>query len=65
LRAQYPSLALKGTTTLALFKANGERGEARALIVLEAPRNGQPRLFYFDESSGRLLRTEERNQAVN
>src|SRR6185369_6139947 len=63
LRAQYPSLAFKGTTKLALFKADGERGEARALIVLEAPRNGQPRLFYFDERSGLLLRTEERNQA--
>lgn len=63
LRTQYPSLALKGTTKLALFKANGEKGEARDLVVLEAPRNGQPRLFYFDARTGLLLRTEERNQA--
>lgn len=63
LRTQYPSLALKGTTKRALFKANGEKGEARELVVLEAPRNGQPRLFYFDARTGLLLRTEERNQA--
>lgn len=63
LRTQYPNLALKGTTKLSLFKANGEKGEARDLVVLEAPRNGQPRLFYFDARTGLLLRTEERNQA--
>ncbi len=63
LRTQYPSLALKGTTKLALFKANGEKGEARDLVVLEAPRNGQPRRFYFDARTGLLVRTEERNQA--
>lgn len=63
LRTQYPSLALKGTTKFALFKDNGERNEARELLVLEAPRNGQPRLFYFDARTGLLLRTEERNAA--
>ncbi len=63
LRTQYPNLALKGTTKLALFKANGERSEPRDLLVLEAPRNGQPHLFYFDASTGLLLRTEERNAA--
>lgn len=63
LRTQYPSLALKGTTKLALFKASGEKGEARDLVVLEAPRNGQPRRFYFDARTGLLMRTEERNQA--
>jgi len=63
MRAQYPNLVFKGTAKLALFKANGERGEASDLLVLEAPRAGQPRLFYFDARSGLLLRTEERNQA--
>jgi CubicO group peptidase (beta-lactamase class C family) len=63
LRAQYPSLSLKGTTKFALYKANGERSEARELLVLEAPRNGQPRLFYFDARTRLLLRIEERNAA--
>src|SRR5262249_37413631 len=62
LRAQYPNLVFKGTTKVALFKVSGERYEVREMLVLEAPRNGQPRLFYFDASSGLLMRTEERDQ---
>jgi len=33
------------------------------VIVLEAPRNGSPRRFYFDKTTGLLVRSEERNQA--
>ena len=33
------------------------------MIVLEAPRNGRPRRFYFDKTTGLLVRSEERNQA--
>ena len=62
LRTQYPNLVFKGTAKVALFKPNGEQNESRDMMVLEAPRNGQPRLFYFDAKSGLLLRTEERDQ---
>ncbi len=62
LRAQYPSLFLKGESKQSLFKANGQKGPERDVIILEAPRNGRPRLFYFDKSTGLLVRTEERNQ---
>lgn len=63
LRAQYPNLFFKGQSKLALFKTNGQRGAERELLVLEAPRNGWPRRFYFDANSGLLVRAEERNQA--
>jgi len=33
--------------------------DERGAVVLEAPRNGRPRLFYFDTDTGLLLRTEE------
>src|ERR1051325_3574113 len=63
LREQYPNLFFKGPAKLATFKANGQRGPERDVIVLQAPRNRVPRLFYFDAHSGLLVRTEERNQA--
>ena len=54
LRQQYPNLTFKGTATVSLGKA-GER----ETLVLEAPRNGSPRLFYFESQSGLLLRVED------
>jgi CubicO group peptidase (beta-lactamase class C family) len=63
LRGQYPSLFFKGPGKIALSKANGAKGEEREALVLEAPRNGHPRLFYFDPQTGLLLRTEEWNAA--
>lgn len=63
LRVQYPSLFFKGPVKIALFKANGERGVERELLALQAPRNNQPRIFYFDPQAGLLLRVEERNAA--
>lgn len=63
LRAQYPNLFFKGSVKMALFKANGERGIERELSALQAPRNNQPRIFYFDLTTGLLLRVEERNAA--
>ena len=63
LRAQYPSLFFKGSAKQALLKANGQKGPERDVIVLEAPRNGFPRRFYFDASTGLLVRSEERNRS--
>lgn len=63
LRAQYPNLFSRGPSKVALYKANGEPGPEREVIVLEAPRNRMPRLFYFDARTGLLVRDEERNQA--
>jgi hypothetical protein len=63
LRAQYPNLFFKGPVKLALFKASGERGPERELVVLQAPRNNYPRLFYFDAHTGLLVRVEDRNAA--
>jgi len=63
LRAQYPNLFFKGPVKVALFKANGERGSERELSALQAPRNNYPRIFYFDPTTGLLLRIEERNAA--
>lgn len=63
LRAQYPNLFFKGQVRVALFKANGERGMVHELSALEAPRNNYPRIFYFDPTTGLLLRIEERNAA--
>jgi CubicO group peptidase (beta-lactamase class C family) len=63
LRAQYPNLFFKGTVKVGLFKANGERGIERELSALQAPRNNYPRVFYFDPTTGLLLRIEERNAA--
>jgi CubicO group peptidase (beta-lactamase class C family) len=63
LRAQYPNLFFKGQVRVALFKANGERGLVYELSALQAPRNNYPRIFYFDPTTGLLLRIEERNAA--
>ena len=40
-----------------------EQGAERELLALQAPRNNQPRVFYFDPQTGLLLRVEERNAA--
>jgi len=63
LRSQYPNLFYKGATKIAPAKPNGEKGPERDVFVLEAPRSGQPRRFYFDASTGLLIRAEDRNQS--
>jgi hypothetical protein len=63
LRAQYPNLFRRGESKISLHKPNGQTSAERDVIVLEAPRNGNPRRFYFDKSTGLLVRSEERNQA--
>jgi CubicO group peptidase (beta-lactamase class C family) len=61
LRLQYPNLTFKGNVKLSVGKGGvGQTSEHEAL-VLEAPRNGSPRRFYFDARSGLLLRTEDWN----
>lgn len=62
LRSQYPNLFSRGAAKVSLYKANGERGGERDVIALEAPRNRTPRLFYFDATTGLLVRVEERDQ---
>ncbi len=59
LRAQYPNLVFKGPGKVSLGKGGGGKVDERGAVVLEAPRNGRPRLFYFDTDTGLLLRTEE------
>jgi hypothetical protein len=61
LRQQYPNLAYKGSVKIALSKPDGGKGEPRDLFALEAPRNGRPRIFYFDPRDGLLMRSEEQN----
>ena len=51
LRELYPKIALKGGVTVS----------GHAAYLLEAPRNGEPKKWYFDAATGLLLRTEERN----
>jgi CubicO group peptidase (beta-lactamase class C family) len=51
LRELYPKLVLKG---------KGKVKDREAYLV-EAPRNGNPKLWYFDVSTSLLLRIEERN----
>ena len=63
LRLQYPNLVLKGTAKISLGKGSGGKMEEREALVLEAPRNGSPRRFYFDRVTGLLLRTEDWNAA--
>ena len=63
LRLQYPNLIFKGTGKVSLGKGGSAKVEEREALVLEAPRNGSPRRFYFDLSNGLLLRTEEWNAA--
>lgn len=58
LRQQYPNLLFKGTVKLSVGKGGGGKVTEHDAVVLEAPRNGQPRLFYFDSVSGLLLRSE-------
>jgi CubicO group peptidase (beta-lactamase class C family) len=63
LRLQYPNLIFKGAGKLSLGKGGSGKVEEREALVLEAPRNGSPRRFYFDAATGLLLRTEEWNAA--
>ena len=44
-------------------KGSGGKVEEHETLVLEAPRNGSPRRFYFDRVTGLLLRTEDWNGA--
>ncbi len=55
MRELYPRLELKGQEKL------GNREAYR----LEAPRNGNPKRWYFDTNTGLLLRTEVRNAEGN
>ncbi|HBB98160.1 MAG TPA: hypothetical protein DC054_22475 [Blastocatellia bacterium] len=59
LRLQYPNLTFKGTAKISLGKGGVGKVEERDAFVLEAPRAGSPRRFYFDSVTGLLLRTEE------
>ncbi len=59
LRLQYPNLVFKGPGKVSLGKGGSGKVEEHDAVVLEAPRNGRPRLFYFDSRTGLLLRTEE------
>jgi len=59
LRLQYPNLVFKGPGKVSLGKGGGGKVEEHDALVLEAPRNGRPRRFYFDTVTGLLLRTEE------
>jgi len=59
LRLQYPNLTFKGTAKVSLGKGGTGKVEERDAFVLEAPRAGSPRRFYFDSVNGLLLRTEE------
>src|SRR5438477_3939616 len=61
LRLQYPNLIFKGTGRVSVGKGGTGKVEEREALVLEAPRNGSPRRFYFDTVTGLLLRTEEWN----
>ncbi|PYS43133.1 MAG: hypothetical protein DMF71_07830 [Acidobacteria bacterium] len=61
LRLQYPNLIFKGTGRVSLGRGGTGKMEEREALVLEAPRNGSPRRFYFDTVTGLLLRTEEWN----
>jgi|GEM_PF-510533 len=63
LRLQYPNLTFKGTAKVSLGKGGAGKVEEREASVLEAPRNGSPRRFYFDTVNDLLLRTEEWNAA--
>jgi len=59
LRLQYPNLIFKGTAKVSLGKGGAGKVEERDAFVLEAPRAGSPRRFFFDSANGLLLRTEE------
>ena len=59
LRQQYPQLSFKGSAKVALGKGGGGKVQDRDTAMLEAPRNGSPRRFYFDTQTGLLLRVED------
>jgi CubicO group peptidase (beta-lactamase class C family) len=59
LRLQYPNLIFKGSAKVSIGKDAGGKVTEHEAFVLEAPRAGAPRRFYFDSQSGLLLRTEE------
>src|SRR5213080_4608016 len=63
LRLQYPNLVLRGTAKISLGKGSGGKVEEHETLVLEAPRNGSPRRFYFDRVTGLLLQTDDWNAA--
>ena len=63
LRVQYPNLTFKGEIKLTLGKGSSGKIEEHQAFVLEAPRAGSPRRFFFDRLSGLLLRTEDWNAA--
>src|SRR5256714_9339580 len=50
LRLQYPNLTFKGTGKVSLGKGGAAKVEEREAQVLEAPRAGSPRRFYFTAS---------------
>src|SRR5438552_6505854 len=57
LRLQYPNLIFKGTGKVSLGKGGTGKVEEREALVLEAPRNGSQRRFYFDNVSGWMVST--------
>jgi hypothetical protein len=61
LRQQYPSVYFKGQRKITIGTDPSSPGEEHEALVLEAPRNGRPRLFYFDARTSLLVRTEERD----
>jgi hypothetical protein len=61
LREQYPNLVFKATAKLSIGKDAGAKGSEHEAFLLEAPRNGSPRRFYFDSHNGLLLRIEDWN----
>jgi len=63
LRQQYPNLLFKGAGKVSLGKGGSGKVEERDALILEAPRNGSPRRFFFDSVTGLLLRTEDWNTA--
>lgn len=63
MRLQYPNLTFKGTAKIPVGKDAGGKSAERETLILEAPRNGSPRRFYFDSANGLLLRVEDWNAA--
>jgi len=61
LRLQYPNLTFKGSAKISIGKDTAGKPVEHDTLVLEAPRSGSPRRFYFDAHTGLLLRTEEWN----
>ena len=63
LRLQYPNLTFKGTAKIPVGKEAGGKSAEHDTLVLEAPRNGSPRRFFFDSVTALLLRVEDWNAA--